>query len=224
MMKYNFKLLSGAISVLVYLLLSGSVLYYFSYRTNNKPINYVEKNTNTIEVSLASETKVSKKALKPKKHNKKHRASKIRNIKSKQTSHSKSKKSKKIAKKINANSLFSDVSTSIKKESKIKTSKQKIKSLKKEKNGSKGRENRYFAKVQRLLMGWPEQINYAGEIISVSFTIYRDGNFKFKIKKLSANSEFNEALIAYLRQLQSIGFGKHHNSRAYRIDVEFEAN
>jgi protein TonB len=40
----------------------------------------------------------------------------------------------------------------------------------------------------------------------------------------SGNDAFNSGLIAYLKQLQKIGFGPHKGNRPYELDVEFIAN
>ena len=67
------------------------------------------------------------------------------------------------------------------------------------------------------------QGNYAGEAAKVSFIVQPDGSFVFNVITASANEEFNSGLIAYLKQLQSFGFGRHEGNRAYDIDVEFIA-
>ena len=54
-------------------------------------------------------------------------------------------------------------------------------------------------------------------------TIQTNGNFKFKVVTGSANPDFNEGLIAYLKQLQRFGFGSHKGGRAYKIEVNFIA-
>jgi len=53
------KLISPVIAIGSYLLIVFSVLYYFNYKSKQKPIVYVEKNTNKIEVALASAPKKS---------------------------------------------------------------------------------------------------------------------------------------------------------------------
>ncbi len=235
-MKDNFKILSGLIALLVYLILLFLIFYLFGFRSETKPVHYVKKNSEAIAVSLAGTKsnksdigKDIKKTSEIKK--KKPKPKKIRNITSKKPAPSKSKIAKKPAKKIEAKSLFSDVNTAKNKDMKDKKSKsskktasQKVsESLRKPNNSDKGVENRYFAAIQDRLKDWPAQVNYAGELISVRLKIYSSGKFEFKIEKLSSNSEFNEALIAYLKQLQQIGLQKHSRARPYDVLVEFEA-
>lgn len=234
MMRDHFKATSGLIAVSIYLALAGTVLYYFNYRSSIKPVHYVEKNSNAIAVSLAgAKQPTSKKEGKKKKKSKKPKANKVRNITSKTAAPKRSRKAKKPAKKIKTSSLFSSVKSPKKPTKKTqdkktpkkeKSASQKIsESLKKPNNSDKGKENRYFAQIEQKLRGWPAQVNYAGEQISVHLRVYSDGSFEFRVKQLSANSEFNEALIAYLKQLQSIGLGRHSHNKPYEIDVEFEA-
>lgn len=235
-MRDSFKLLSGVVAIGIYLFLAGTVLYYFNYRSADKPVHYVKKNSDSIAVSLAGATQKTVKTQEKKKasHKKpKHRPKKVRNITSKKPHKQKSKHAKKPAKKIKTKSLFASVDTSRKpaKKKQAKASQNREKSatqrisdsLKKHQPDDKGVKNKYFAAVEEKLRGWPSQANYAGEQISVWLKVYSNGSFEFKVQKLSANSEFNEALIAYLKQLQSIGLGRHKNAKPYEIEVEFEA-
>ena len=96
-------------------------------------------------------------------------------------------------------------------------------SLKVQKNSDSGIENAYLANIEEKLKGWPAQSEYAGEMAKVSITVQPSGDFKFKVITASGNEEFNTGLEAYLRQLQSIGFGSHKGDRAYELDVEFVA-
>ena len=232
MMRDTFKLISGGIAIGIYLIITGMVLYYFNYRSSEKPVHYVKKNSDAIAVSLSAPKAVNvakkkKKTLPPKP---KKPPKKVRNITAPKVQAQQSKRAKKKVKKIQAKSLFSSVHTP--KANKEKQTKQKAaqadsahsaESLKKRSQKDKGVENAYFASVQEKLQGWPEQANFAGEQIAVLLTVYSSGRFDFKVKRLSSNSEFNEALIAYLKQLQSIGLGKHSNPKPYQIEVEFEA-
>jgi len=232
MKKDHFKLISAVIAISIYLLVTGAVLYYFNYRSSSeKSAHYVKKNSDAIAVSLAgAKTQGSQKAGKKKRSSKrsKHKPKKIRNISTSKPTAQKSKK----AKKIQAKNLFSSLHTprkpsknnTSKASSREKSASEKVAdALKKPHRGDKGRENRYFASVEEKLRGWPAQANYAGETISVWLKVYPSGSFEFKLRRRSANSEFNEALIAYLKQLQSIGLGRHSNPKPYVIEVEFEA-
>lgn len=96
-------------------------------------------------------------------------------------------------------------------------------SLKIQKNSDRGIENAYFALIEERLNGWPAQSEYAGEMAKVWIKVESSGRFVFKVTTASSISEFNEGLIAYLRQLQGTGFGPHKGSRAYTLNVEFVA-
>lgn len=96
-------------------------------------------------------------------------------------------------------------------------------SLKIQKNSDSGIENAYFAKIEEKLKGWPAQSEYAGEMAKVWIKVQSSGAFEFKVITASGNEAFNAGLIAYLKQLQSIGFGQHSSNRAYELDVEFVA-
>ncbi|SFV51356.1 Genomic DNA, chromosome 3, BAC clone:F1D9 [hydrothermal vent metagenome] len=96
-------------------------------------------------------------------------------------------------------------------------------SLKIQKKSDRGVENAYFALVEEKLKGWPAQSEYAGEMAKVWFKIDTKGYFIFKVTTASANEDFNTGLVAYLKQLQRIGFGSHNGKRAYTLNVEFVA-
>ena len=95
--------------------------------------------------------------------------------------------------------------------------------LKIQKSSDSGIENAYLAKVEERLNGWPAQSDYAGEKAKVWLKIEPSGYFEFKVISFSNNPDFNEGLIAYLKQLQRFGFGRHKGRRPYEIDVEFVA-
>jgi len=96
-------------------------------------------------------------------------------------------------------------------------------SLKIRKSSDSGIENAYFAKIEEKLKGWPAQSEYAGEMAKVWFKVQPSGSFEFKVITASNNEAFNTGLIAYLKQLQRLGFGRHKGERAYELDVEFIA-
>ncbi len=96
-------------------------------------------------------------------------------------------------------------------------------SLKEQKNSDSGVENAYLAKVQSMLEGWPAQSEYAGEKVKVLLLIDPTGGFEFELKTASNNEDLNIGLVEYLRQLQSIGFGRHKGERTYRFEAEFIA-
>ena len=78
--------------------------------------------------------------------------------------------------------------------------------------------------MEEKLKDWPAQSEYAGEEAKVWLKIKPNGHFTFKVLTASSSSHFNEGLIAYLKQLQRFGFGKHKGNRAYEINVEFVAS
>ncbi len=96
-------------------------------------------------------------------------------------------------------------------------------SLKNQKSSDSGVENAYLAKVKSMLEGWPAQSEYAGEKAKVLLLIDPTGGFEFNLKTASNNENFNTGLIAYLEQLQDIGFGRHRGKRTYRFEAEFIA-
>ena len=92
-----------------------------------------------------------------------------------------------------------------------------------QKQRDSGIENAYFALIEQKLKGWPAQSEYAGEKAKVWIKVEPSGSFVFKVISASSNIDFNKGLVAYLKQLQQFGFGKHRAKRAYEINVEFIA-
>jgi len=223
-MRDNSKLISGFVAIAIYLGVVFSIFYYFDYRSNKKSIHYVATNDNSIAVSLANpnKKKISHKIKRKKTQKKKPK--KIRNIVKKKSKQLKKIKPKKKIKKLKPKDLFASINSNHKSKSKESTDKKKAKkSIKKAHKKDKGVKQKYFASIEEKLKGWPAQANFAGETIFIWLKIYKNGSFDFKIKKLSSNTEFNESLLAYIRQLQSIGFGSHNHSKPYEIEVEFVA-
>lgn len=95
--------------------------------------------------------------------------------------------------------------------------------LKIQKKSDAGIENAYLANIEEKLKGWPAQSEYAGEKAKVWIKVEPSGVFNFKVITASGNEAFNLGLMAYLEQLQKIGFGQHKGNRAYELDVEFIA-
>ncbi len=87
----------------------------------------------------------------------------------------------------------------------------------------KGKETAYFALIETKLYGWPAQSEYAGEMAKVWLKVESSGRFVFKVTTASSNEDFNTGLVAYLKQLQRLGFGPHKGGRAYTLNVEFVA-
>ncbi len=96
-------------------------------------------------------------------------------------------------------------------------------SLKKQKSTDSGEVNAYFAKVQAMLEAWPAQSEFAGEQATVLLYIKPSGRFEFQVTSGSNVDEFNVGLLSFLKQLQSIGFGKHNAGRTYEFEAEFIA-
>lgn len=96
-------------------------------------------------------------------------------------------------------------------------------SLKQQKNMDSGKENPYFAKVQAMLEAWPAQSEYAGEKATVLLYIKPSGRFEFQVTSGSDVDGFNIGLLSFLKQLQSIGFGRHNAGRTYEFEAEFIA-
>jgi len=238
-------------SLVLYLLIVATLILVTIYTpSKHKAKNYTDKKSNVIEVSLGSpnqhkstlnkkvhkkeSSKKSKKVSKKEKQTKKSkRVRKVRNHK-----HKDSKKAKKIARKKskkstkhtktkvthskpNTKNLFSKISKEVTQQS-HSSSGNSGKSFNKV-NKQSGIVNRYFAKVQNKLRGWPAQSNFAGEKVSVELTIYSSGLFTYKILHRSINPQFNESLKNYLEQLKRIGFGAHSNPKPYKIIVDFIA-
>jgi protein TonB len=229
------KLTALAVSLIAYIAVVVSAYYLFAYRpARERAVHYVEKNSQSIEVSLAEgkrirksapKSKVDKKARKrvEKKRRKKPRPAKKRESNRKRESGERIAKKSNRRKNPDTRSLFSNIS----RESRLKESTPAAKgskSMKKSSKAGKGVVDRYLARVERTLKGWPAQVNFAGEEIDVYLKIYASGRFEYKILKFSDNREFNDALVAYLDTLRRSGFDPHDRKRPYEIEVKFIAH
>lgn len=199
----------GVISFLIYitfLMLFG--IYFNTKSSEKKPIHFVKKNETVIDVKTIVDPKPKPKP-KPKVEPKvKKKVKKV--IK-------KEKKIKNVEVKKKIKNLFDDVV--------VKDDVKKVKPVKKKvvKKKDKGVVNKYFAQIEDILYSWPAQSSFAGEKANVWMTIKQNGSFTFKIKSSSGNIAFNNALIEYLKQLQSIKLPKHTSNKAYNLKVEFTA-
>jgi outer membrane biosynthesis protein TonB len=244
------KLEALASSILIYLIVIVSIFSIVIYSpTKEKSKNYVEKKSDVIEVSLgspvkksatkSSKTKTAKKSTKKSKKRKKV-PKKVRNITkksskkvtkkpSKKRVKTKPKKSTKSSSKSHskkpskASSLFKNLPSNIKDDAPTKQSSGSAGKSNKKVNKGRGVVNKYFAKIQSTLKGWPAQSNFAGEKVKVELTIYSSGLFDYKVLSRSLNPEFNRSLKGYLEQLKKFGFGAHSNPKPYKIIVEFIA-
>ena len=243
------KTFATIVSVGLYIVIVILLTLNLSSTPKKSPKHFVAKNSGGITVSLAGSmptetllppTKAKKpqkitpkkeipKKIKPKKRVVKKKTIKKKVVKKKVvkkrinrkkvTKKVHKTKKKTIKKKINTKSLFANIGKSTNKTKKRINSGSGDSSNR----GDKGFENGYFAKVEKMLRGWPAQSNFAGEKIYVKLKIYKDGHFDFKILQRSNNSSFNKELTAYLKQLQRVGFGYHHRDKPYDIEVEFIA-
>jgi protein TonB len=239
-MEKHTKLISGILAVSIYLLFVGVLIAYFNHHKRIKRIHFVAKNDKQIVISLASLPEQTRSPHRDKKRKiKTQRAKKAaprakkKKIPSKSSPHKKTvakKRERKVVEersksksKVDLNKLFKKVKERKPEVKKKKPPKKKSEQKRKGKEQDKGIEQAYFAKVERMLQNWPAQSDFAGEKIKVWLKIQPDGSFTFKIRSASGNAAFNDALIAYLKQLQSIGFGSHSRNRPYELDVEFVA-
>ena len=240
-MEKYLKVLSGVAAVGLYLLLLILLISYFNHRHTRHTLHFVDKQSDRIVVSLSDRPKrershrtvsKSRSRSKPKQRVKQrvhHRAkkapAKIRKVKKPLPKKSEAKKRKPVKKeKVDLKHLFGTIKEKrpVEKRERKRRSRE-AKAGKRAKKRDKGIENAYFAKVENMLQNWPAQSEFAGERIKVWLKIRQDGSFRFRILSASGSDAFNEALIAYLKQLQQIGFGRHHNSRPYELNVEFIA-
>ncbi len=239
MMKLHPKYLSGLIAVAIYFFIVALVFYYFGYNNTDKAKHFVEKNSNVISVSLAGAKKpktIASKTAKSKVHKKPKYHTKSKPIKSSKIVKKRIKKPlKKPPKKIKTKNLFADIKTSHPKAKKLDKKKAQPKhtrsqagnkgrsNIKKGKEADKGIENRYLARVQEKLYGWPAQSNFAGAVVVIGLSIHPNGSFKYEILQPSDNSEFNRTIEQYLKQLQHTGFDPTPSGKSYKFKVEIKA-
>lgn len=243
------KLESILSSLLIYLLIVGIIFIVTLYSPQkHKAKNYTEQKSEIIEVALGGPTESKSRQLnkksntkeesKERKITKEKKPKKVRNNKNtqhakvKKISHKKTKKvlkkdsKKRAAKKPDTKKLFNNIPKKYKTDTHSKSSSSASgnsgKSIHKV-NKSNGVVNRYFAKIQSKLRGWPAQSNFAGEKVSVELTVYSSGLFTYRILRRSINPEFNQSLTRYLEQLKQFGFGPHSNPKPYKIVVDFIA-
>jgi len=94
-------------------------------------------------------------------------------------------------------------------------------SIKKQKISDRGEENAYFSKVEKMLKDWPARSDFLGEEAIVELSIKPTGRFRYKVKSSTDNMHFKNSIVAFLKQLQKIGFGRHNAGRTYEFKVEF---
>ena len=245
--------ISGVLAVGIYIALIGVLIFYFNTREEIKPKHFVKKNEERIRISMSSPTDLTTKTLnksvkkqekpkQPKKVVKKETVKKEKTVKKKVIKEKVVKKPKKVqkkeekpktVKKVNKpKSLFDNVKTKkqptepkkvVKKQDTPKKSSISTNSQKQQKHSDRGIENAYLASIEKKLYGWPAQSQYAGQKAKVWLKVKSSGKFEFRVITASGNPDFNAGLIAYLKQLQKIGFGPHKSKRPYELNVEFVA-
>jgi len=244
MNKKYFIFIFGIFSLSIYLLLIYLLVFYSNSQNKQKYKHYVNKSENKIRVSMITLDKERKKYLLVKKIKHKNKPKTIKKIKENYKKIKKEKivkipkrKHKKhikktVSKKINRpKNLFANIGSNTKHKPKktVDTSSRKSANelfssvAKIEKKSSNGVKNSYISSIEEKLKGWPAQRSYAGEKAKVWFRVEKDGSFIFKIISGSSNEDFNLDLVAYLKQLQNIGFIPHERNRAYTLNVEFVA-
>jgi len=120
--------------------------------------------------------------------------------------------------------LFSDIKTSKPKEKKKNFIKTTDKPTSSSKSSGQGKQQAYIKKIYSTLEnGIPMDEKFAGSQVNVKLTIYNNGDFRFRIVRYDSNTEFNEMIIQYLEQLQSIGLDRHSSAKAYVFTVELIA-
>lgn len=194
-------------------------------RAKSKPKESVKKQKDTRKKVIKEKVvKKVKPKKKPKKVVKKAPPKKVNKPKDLFANVSSSKKTKKKSvKKATSKPLKEKLDNLIKVSNKPSASDLVSSSLKIQKKLDRGIENAYFALIEEKLKGWPAQSDYAGEKAKVWIKVQPSGQFVFKVITASSNPDFNTGLVAYLEQLQRIGFGRHNAKRAYELNVEFIA-
>ena len=227
MMKNKFFIFGGVISIGFYIAL---IIGLYLYLKDHKQKKYLTSGDKGIAISLDTTPKVQTKKVekkitpkpKPKVEEKKPvvKPKKVEKPKPKP----KIEKKKPVVQKQSVDDLFSDVKTSKPKEKKniIKTSDKPATSSKK--SSGKGEQKAYIKKIySKLENGIPMDEQFVGSQVDVKLTIYKNGDFRFQVVRYDSNTEYNEIIIRYLEQLQSIGLGSHKSSKPYRFTVELIA-
>ncbi len=228
-MKNRYFIIGGISSAVIYISLIIAIIIYIQ-KPPKKYLSTPQKNS--VVVSLNSpkpikktvHKKVIKRPIVKKKKIIKKKVIKKKKIIKKKIIKKKIKKKKIVKKKkeVSSSDLFKSIQTK-----KPKTKKNFIKTTDKpkvSKSDLKNKMNAYGAKITAILYdGFPEQEEFAGNQVDIKLIIYPSGRFRFQVIRYSSNIEFNEILIQYLEQLQSIGFQRHDNLKAYTFNIEFIA-
>ncbi len=103
------------------------------------------------------------------------------------------------------------------------TSRSDRRSIRQQNTRQKGIEDRYLARVQDRLYGWPTQPGFVGAKMTIGLNIRPDGRFTYEVLTPSADPEFNRTLERYLNALQAEGFGPVPTGRSYSFKVDIVA-
>lgn len=241
MQRSGYFLISGALSLGIYLLICFSFLIYIN---SSEPKKYDSSKTTVLELELIS-TKSEKKTIARKTENKlQEEIVKV--------STSKSQKQKSV----DAKSLFANVTTKAKKVVKKETNtvnesidpsrfKSKFQKQKKTDNSSiskllsdtkttsenfkqssptTGEEHEYFSKIKELLSRrWNPKLLDKGLLIKVLVTITNDGKFDYRIMKYSKDERFDEQLKEFLESQKYEIFPTHKINKEVGIITNFKS-
>jgi len=243
--------LGGIVSISLYSLIIGTILFYF-YHERVSPKTYSYHKKDILEITIV-EKREKPKQEEPKKlpvqELQKEVEKKEEEKKPKDDSPSRDKVEKE-----NLKSLFSTVKTDdykkiaeeklvshkakasrLKKQIKEKSSKKKKKILKLIKNlelshnvtgrsSKKGEYNEYIGKIQEIIdLKWQETAQtLPGNKANVLIKIDKYGRFSYKIEKLSYNNAFNNKLKEFLENLKYNKFPPYKKGRYIEIKIQFK--
>jgi TonB C terminal len=84
--------------------------------------------------------------------------------------------------------------------------------------------NEYLGRIAGIIKaGWQPYKNDAGLTAIISMSIKPDGNFDYTIKRASLNTDFNERLEAYLREIKARGLPPPEDKKNVVVDFNFIA-
>jgi TonB C terminal len=84
--------------------------------------------------------------------------------------------------------------------------------------------NEYLGRIAGIIKsGWQPYKNDAGLTATISMSIKSDGSFDYTIKRASPNTDFNERLGAYLREIKAKGLPPPEDKKNVLVDFNFIA-
>ena len=243
--------IGGVVSLSLYFLLLGFVVYYF-YEEHLKPKSYSYHKKDFLEITIA-ERKEEKKPKKIQSHEKKETIKQEppkkepvkkeepkdsrdkverRSLKSlfstvKAKDYKKVMEEKRVSHKARASRLKKEINkNSLAKKNKVL---KMIKGLKLSKNSAsvsskKGEYNEYIGKVQEIIdLKWQQTPQtLPGNKAYVLIKIDKYGRFSYKIEKLSYNNAFNSKLREFLESLKYTRFPPYRKGKYIEIRIEFK--